>query len=197
MKHIAIEGCVGAGKTTVARLLSEKMAALLLLEQFVWNPFLDKFYQEPSRYALETELGFILIHYHQLREALRTGIDAGVVSDFCFAKDKIFCDLNLAGDEARLFKTLYEFLAARLSNPDVVVCLHCTDDLVLRRIEQRSRDREAMTSHEYFRRLNAAYERFFRELSVPKVDVDMDARDFLEDESHVEWLVKELLEVTT
>ena len=195
MRLIAIEGCIGAGKTTVAQLLAKSIGAQLLLEQFGWNPFLEKFYEEPPRYALETELSFILIHYHQLRESLRNGIATPVVSDFCFAKDKIFCDLNLAGEEAEAFHSLYDFLTERLEQPDIVVCLHCTDDLLLDRIEKRKRDSEVATSHTYFRKLNAAYEQFFEDLLIPRIDVNMSERDFLNDDKHINWLVEEIMKI--
>lgn len=193
MKYIAVEGCIGVGKTTVARLLTGKIQSHLVLERFEDNPFLKKFYEDPVKYALETELCFVLIHYHQLKEASELQKGDYIISDFCIEKDKIFANLNIKGEYFNLFKEFHNRLSNFLPQPDIMVCLHCTDELILQRIKERNREEETLIKADYFLKLNNYYEIFFKESSCKKINVSMNERDFLKDKSHILWLQNEII----
>lgn len=189
---IAIEGCIGAGKTTVAGLLAGMRGSSAILERYTDNPFLAKFYSEPSRYALETELSFVLIHFHQVLHALRLAETAEHISDFHISKDHVYAEMNLHGDDLRVFENLYTSLSQRLPPPDVMVCLQCSDRLLLRRIEKRQRSVEMGFSSQYVRALNRLYDDYFRTIPWPKVLVNGDEHDFVDDPSSVAWLSREI-----
>jgi len=194
MKYIAVEGCIGAGKTTVARILAEKYNSNLLLEKFEENPFLDKFYVNKSAYALETELGFALIHYHQLKDALQQKKHNSFISDFCIEKDTLFAEMNLSGKELGLFYTVFRFLSDQLKPPELMVCLHCTDNLIIERTKQRNRNKENVTWEDYFIKLNHLYKQFFKKGPWKRIDVDMNEMNFLLDpnESNINWLLDKI-----
>lgn len=185
---ISIEGCIGSGKTTIAKLLAVERNSNLILEQFEDNPFLKQFYSDPSKYALETELAFILIHYHELFHDFPEVKDSDCISDFHVAKDLIFAEMNLDSENLIIFENLYTSLTERLPVPDVVVCLQCSDKLLLKRIEERKRNIETHTTPQYFIKLNRLYKEYFKKMELPKICVDMDDRDFVEDSSQIEWL---------
>ncbi len=117
--YITVEGCIASGKTTVAKLLAAKRNSNLILEQFKDNPFLDKFYSNPSKYALETELAFVLIHYHQVFRELKQVKNGEYISDFHISKDLLFAKMNLNKEDLALFRSLYSALTRRLPKPDV------------------------------------------------------------------------------
>ena len=194
MKYIVVEGCIGAGKTTVARILAEKHKSTLLLEKFEENPFLDKFYVNKSAYALETELCFALIHYHQLKDALQQKKHNSFITDFCIEKDTLFADMNLSKRELGLFYSVYRFLSNQLKPPELMVCLHCTDELIIERITHRNRNKEDVTWADYFIKLNHLYEHFFERGPWKRIDVDMNKMNFLQDpnESNINWLLDEI-----
>jgi deoxyadenosine/deoxycytidine kinase len=178
---IAVEGCIGSGKTTVATGLARYRKCQVLLEAFELNPFLMKFYEDPRRYALETEFAFLLVHYHQLRTQHK---DRGqeCVADFTFIKDLIYANLNLDDPHANLvFHRLFGLLSGELPPPELLICLHAPDALVLSRIHKRCRTFELSIEPEYYARLNSAYHEFFAQYSGPKLDIKMNEWDFEED----------------
>ncbi len=189
---ITIEGCIASGKTTIAQQLSNQFDSKLLLEKFESNPFLDKFYQNPIKYAIETELAFLLIHYHQLKDVHNNNPNQIVISDFYIKKDLLFAKLNLKNEEYQTFKSLYDFLSEQLPEPEIVICLHTSDSLILDRIKQRNRESEQNINTDYFVKLNHAYEQFFDEITCQKIHLDMDNNDFLTDKSRIEWLVNQV-----
>lgn len=190
--YIVIEGCIGSGKTTIAKLLAAERNSDLILEQFEDNPFLKKFYLNPSKYALETELAFVLIHYHQVFHELQLVGAGEYVSDFHISKDILFAKMNLNNKDLVVFKNLYASLTERLPVPDVVVCLQCSDELILRRVEERKRDVETQTTPQYFIKLNRLYKEYFEEIEWPKVLISMDERDFVKDPSCIQRLSREI-----
>lgn len=193
MIHIAVEGCVGVGKSTVATKLAEYKSAHLVLERFDLNPFLEKFYCNPQLYSLETEFSFVLIHYHQLCEAFRQAHKI-IISDFTLSKDMLFAEMNLSKDEMELFAHMHEFLTAKVGPPTLVVCLEGSNELILERIEKRRRHGELSVDPEYFRKLNTAYSDFFRHLDVDRIMVSMNEMDFEQKPENVSWLATRISE---
>ncbi len=180
---IALEGCIGAGKTTVARGLAHFRRAQLMEENFELNPFLRAFYSNPGRYALETEFTFLLMHFHQLHDIVSPG--KPLISDFMFDKDLIYAGLNFSGNEEKvIFSDLQKLLACRLSLPDLVIFLSVSDELVIERIRKRQRTYELEIDAGYYKRLNEAYETFFQSYErTPLLRVEADQCDFVKNPS--------------
>jgi len=159
---IALEGLPGAGKTTTAKLLAERPGDVSYLhERSAEHPFLEAFYSDIERYKLETELCFVLLHYHQYRDIAPTDT---VVLDYSPIKDMVFADLNLSGEDHSLFEAVYQRTSGSLPLPDVAVFLDLELDLVLDRIARRGRAYESGIDPEYLRALGAAYEHRVAEL---------------------------------
>ncbi len=160
---IAVEGCIGAGKSTLTSVLSKRFNATQILEDSKRHPFLEAFYSAPAEHAFETELGFILLHYHQLKKVW-SGYGSGrlYLSDFAFEKDEIFPPLTLKSKTDRQhFAALYQELKARLPSPEVIIYIRCTTPFLMERIQQRGRPYEAKISVDYLDRLNKAYDQHF------------------------------------
>lgn len=190
--HIAIEGCIGAGKTTWARALASARQTCFVLEEFDKNPFLSAFYADPVGNVLETELQFLLTHYHQLKQKppQADGI-LETFTDFAFFKDLIFAETNLMDHADKcLFDTLYNYLSARLKPPDLVIYLRGSDKLILDRIRQRNRSMEMQIDEAYFVRLNRAYEHFFSRFAGPLRIVDADQWDCIKQYGAVQEISK-------
>jgi deoxyadenosine/deoxycytidine kinase len=190
--YVAVEGCIGVGKTTVAKLLAANRNSSLILEDYQSNPFLDKFYPNPSRYALETELAFVLIHYHQISNEMQLQESNDCVADFCISKDLLFAKMNLNDDDLALFKNLYFPLVKRLPEPDIMICLKCSDELILERIKQRGQGSEHRIDQEYFLKLNKRYDAYFADTKAAKIEVDMDKYDFLENPAGISWISRKI-----
>jgi len=190
--QIAIEGCVGAGKTTWARALASARQTCFVLEDFDKNPFLSAFYADPVGNVLETELQFLLTHYHQLKQIpLRSNKVTETITDFAFFKDIIFADTNIMDHaEKRMFDTLYNFLSAKLRPPDLVIYLRGSDKLILDRIRQRNRSMEMQIDEAYFIRLNRAYEHFFSRFEGSLRIVDADQWDCMTQNEAVQEISK-------
>jgi deoxyadenosine/deoxycytidine kinase len=190
---VAVEGCVGSGKTTVAKRLTDYRKSTLLLEKFEKNPFLRRFYEEPDQHVIETELAFVLIHYHQLKTISAQRTKQEVISDFFFGKDRLFADLNIANvSERQVFDTVFNFLSEKVVSPRILIHLTCSDSLLLKRIRMRKQVSEVKIDPEYFCKLNLLYDEFIRGLDIPTITVDMDKHDFVTDTSNIEWLSRQL-----
>jgi deoxyadenosine/deoxycytidine kinase len=178
---IAIEGCVGAGKSTIVEGLAQLRGSETLFEDFELNPFLSRFYEDPSAHALETEFAFLLIHYHQLKRCSREKTRE-VISDFSIAKDLVYADVNLDDPKARkAFQEVYELLLRDIVRPALVIYLAASDTLLLERIRARNRSFEQQVDPSYYVRLNAAFDAFFEHYDGPKLRVNMDESDFVDD----------------
>lgn len=176
---ITIEGCIGAGKSTVANGLSKYRKSNLLLERFEEHPFLKLFYENPSETATETEIAFLLLHYSQLR-SLNTSSQRETVTDFHLGKDLLYAELNLTDSRAQTaFHHLYEFFAERVRSPTVLVYLSASTDLILERIYQRNREFEAVVDPAYYARVNDAYDKLFMRYSGKKLSIPMEEWDFI------------------
>jgi deoxyguanosine kinase len=194
-KFIAIEGVIGVGKTTLARLLQEKYDASLLLEVFEENPFLADFYSDRERYAFQTQIFFLLSRYHQQHKAVPEALRKGwLVSDYTFAKDELFAWLNLKDDELAMYGRVHAALSEKIPKPDLIVYLHADHDIIMRRIALRDRPYERNMDPDYIKDLAKAYEAWLSNLQdVPVLRIDTTNLDFLareEDVNHVAQLIK-------
>jgi deoxyguanosine kinase len=181
--YIAIEGAIGVGKTSLARILGQALSAEILLEVFEENPFLSDFYTDRARYAFQTQIFFLLSRYRQQhRVIVNTVKTSPLVSDYLFAKDWLFAHINLAGDELAMYERVHSILGEQIPTPNLVVYLKAPTDTLLRRIAFRDRAYERQMSPEYIEALRLAYETFFREYTAARVlPVDTEGLDFVHD----------------
>ena len=181
---IAIEGNIGAGKTTLCHMLAEQYSCALVLEQFTDNPFLPFFYENPERYAFPVELFFMTERHKQLLEhfAQPDLFRSFTVADYFFVKTLLFAKNNLNEEEFRLFKRLFSVLNASFPKPDLLLYLHRPVEVLLHQIQHRGRDMERLITGEYLEELQNAYlEHFKRETETPVVVLELDDADFLRD----------------
>jgi deoxyadenosine/deoxycytidine kinase len=195
IRHIAIEGVIGAGKTTLAQMLSEKLGARLVLERFEENPFLPKFYEDPEHYAFQTQIFFLLSRYKQQQELFQADLFHNfLISDYIFEKDKIFAYLTLADEELKLYETLLAAIERTIPTPDLVVYLQCSTERLLSNIRQRGRKMEEKMSEEYIKDLNEAYNYFFfRYKATPLLIVKATEIDFVNNKDDFEDLIGQIL----
>ena len=193
-RYIAIEGPIGVGKTTLAELLAEQFGAKTLLEEVDTNPFLPKFYEDPKKYAFQTQVFFLLSRYQQQRELSQYDLfKNSVVSDYLFAKDRIFAYLNLDDDELALYEQLYRLIDARITKPDLVIYLQASSKVLIERIKKRGKDYEQGITEQYLERLVDAYNRyFFYYKETPLLVVNTSAIDFVNNREDREDLIKEI-----
>ena len=153
--YIAIEGVIGVGKTTLARLLQDKFDAELQLEVFEENPFLADFYGDRERYAFQTQIFFLLSRYHQQRRSVREVLDSGknLITDYTFAKDALFAQINLHGDELDMYYRVHDALGEKVRLPDLIVHLTADLDTVMERIATRDRSYERNMQRDYIQTL--------------------------------------------
>ena len=179
--YIAIEGPIGVGKTTLARILGDAFDAEVLLEVFEENPFLSSFYVDRERYAFQTQIFFLLSRYRQQSRVVPDVLARGpLVSDYLFAKDWLFAHLNIHDEELAVYEQLYTALSERVIIPDLVVYLRASTDVLMQRIALRDRPYERALSHEYMEEVRQAYERFFSTYSeAPLLIIDTDGLDFV------------------
>jgi deoxyguanosine kinase len=160
--YIAIEGVIGVGKTTLARLLLPVFGGEVLLEVFEENPFLSSFYADRARYAFQTQIFFLLSRYHQQRQAVPAALKRGsLIADYTFAKDALFAQLNLSGDELAVYRQVHEALAEKIPPPDLVVYLRADTDVLMQRIALRDRPYERAMERGYIAELGQAYDAFY------------------------------------
>ncbi|WP_038049360.1 deoxynucleoside kinase [Thermus caliditerrae] len=176
--YVAIEGPIGVGKTTLARLLAERLGAEPLLEVVEENPFLPLFYQDRRRYAFKTQVFFLLSRYRQLAPLRERPLFGGVVADYLFDKDAIFASLNLEGPEWDLYLDLYRELSLKLPPPDLTVYLKAPIPVLLERIRKRGRPFEEGMDPGYLETLSQAYERHFARYPHPLLVLEADRLDY-------------------
>jgi len=195
IKYIAIEGVIGAGKTTLAKMLAKKMNANLVLESYEDNPFLEKFYKNPRRYALHTQMYFLMSRYKQLLELRQDDLfHEYIVSDYIFEKDKIFAYLNLADDELELYERMVSFIERNLKKPDLVIYLQSTVERLMANINKRGRTAEKNMSETYISDLNEAYNYFFFRFKASRVMiVNATEMDFVNNVNDFNDLVSEIM----
>lgn len=194
VKYIAIEGVIGAGKTSLARKIKDRLNAELLLEQFDANPFLEKFYSDRSRYAFQTQMFFLINRFKQQEELSQENLFRDyIVSDYLFEKDRIFAYLNLNSEELKLYESLYPLLARSLRKPDLVVFLQSSSDRLMHNIKNRNRKIERALNRSYIEDLSEAYNHFFfRYNSTPLLIVNSTEIDFVNSGDDFEELFKQI-----
>jgi deoxyguanosine kinase len=185
--YISIEGVIGVGKTTLARLLQDSFQAELLLEVFEENPFLTKFYEDRARYAFQTQIFFLLSRYHQQNRFVPDALSRGknLITDYTFAKDALFARINLEGDELEMYYNVHDALAEKIPRPGLVVYLSADTKILMERIAMRDRPYERNMEEAYIATLNQAYEDFFDNYfqGVPVLRVDTNKLNIVSSES--------------
>lgn len=194
-KYITIEGNIGAGKTTLSRLLSEEMQASLILERFAENPFLELFYSDKKRYGFQVELFFLADRYKQLKEAI-TNMNLfadTLVSDYFLDKCFIFARNNIEELEYKLYMQLFDIIKMTLPYPDLVIYLNTPTDKLLENIEKRGREFEKNITSDYLNEINSSYLRHFAQIENRKIlMLDATHYDFLQDKSLISRLCQQL-----
>jgi deoxyguanosine kinase len=185
--YIAIEGVIGVGKTTLARLLQPSFKSGLLLEVFEENPFLSDFYSDRARYAFQTQIFFLLSRYRQQNNNVPRLLaeHESLISDYTFEKDTIFAQINLQGDELTMYHRVHEALAEKVPTPDLLVYLRASMDTILKRIALRDRAYERQIERSYLEQLSGAYEEFLSHssrLPFPTLIIDTDDTDYIRSE---------------
>lgn len=189
--YITIEGCIGAGKTTLAEKFAKEFNAQIVLERFVDNPFLAKFYKDPEHYAFPLEMTFLTDRYQQLKSLLsqRDLFTDLVISDYFIDKCNIFSKNNLQEDEYNLYMKIYEIISTYLPKPDIIFYLHNSIEQLLKNIASRGRDYEQDISSDYLTDIQASYMNYLRHVtSIPVVIVDTHELDFVKNPADYEFL---------
>lgn len=192
-KFIAIEGNIGAGKTTFSQMLARDHGAKLILEQFTDNPFLPYFYKNPDRYALQVELFFMAERHKQLQELLsqRSLFDDLLVADYFFIKTLLFAKNNLADDEWGLFQRLFQVFNSTFRRPDLLVYLHRPVEDLMNNIRNRGREYEKDITPEYLANIQKAYFDYFRTVTdIPVLIIDVEGVDFWNNDAYYQQLVE-------
>ncbi len=194
IKYIAIEGVIGAGKTSLAKKLKEKLNAELIVEQFETNPFLEKFYSDRKRFAFQTQMFFLINRFKQQQELNQENLFTDYyVCDYIFDKDRIFAYLNLSGEELKLYESIFPLLARSLRKPDLVVYLQSGVDRLMFNIKKRSRRIERNLTRNYIEELSEAYNHFFfRYNNTPLLIVNSTEIDFVNSDNDFEELFKQI-----
>jgi deoxyadenosine/deoxycytidine kinase len=193
---IAIEGNIGAGKTTLAHLLAKKLNARLILEQFADNPFLPKFYENPKQNAFPLELFFMAERYKQLKDMVHTSdlFQSITVSDYIFSKCLLFAKVNLPDEEFRLYQRLFDIMQQQLIFPDVIIYLHSPIHKLQRNIKKRNRSYEQNIADDYLFSIQETYTSYLKQHNIKTIFVDAQNADFLSNEAHLKTIVDVLKE---
>jgi deoxyadenosine/deoxycytidine kinase len=193
-RYIVVEGPIGAGKTSLATRLSERLVGDALLERPELNPFLPKFYQDMARYALQTQLFFLFQRIGQLRELAQLDLfNRLTVADFLLEKDPLFAHLSLSGEELHLYQTIYDALRPQTPRPDLVIYLHAQPETLIQRVKKRGHGFEKPMVEEYLRALTESYSRFFYHyVDAPVLVVNSDHLNFVERQADFELLLERI-----
>lgn len=191
---ITIEGNIGAGKTTLAHLLSKRLNARLVLEEFDDNPFLPKFYENPKQYAFPLELFFMAERFKQLKDMLRTKdmFQSVTVSDYLFTKCLLFAKVNLPEDEFRLYQKLFDIMHQQIVFPDVVIYLHASVQKLQKNIKKRNRTYEQNIPDEYLFNIQETYTSYIKQHNIKTIFIDASNADFLDNEKHLKVVLDAL-----
>ena len=193
-RYIVVEGVLGVGKTSLARLLAERLQAKLVLEEVEENPFLKDFYVDRARFAFQTQMHFLFSRYQQQRTLRQTELfTERMVADYLFQKDRIFAGLNLSDRELVLYERMVGWLELEVPRPDIVVYLQASPDTLMMRITRRGRPYERDMQRDYIRQLNEAYNHFFfHYLDSPLLVVNTNGIDFVNNTDDFEDLLQRI-----
>jgi deoxyguanosine kinase len=202
--YLAIEGVIGVGKTTLARLLQPIFQAELYLEVFEQNPFLSDFYSDRQRYAFQTQIFFLLSRYHQQRRISSQAMlgNVKIIADYTFTKDTLFARINLKGDELEMYYRVHQALAEKISLPNLIVYLRADTETLMQRIAVRDRTYERNMDKSYIEELNQVYDHFFADShhqAVPVLRIDTDNINYIrnsEDLQSVESRIRQALRLS-
>ena len=191
---VTIEGNIGAGKTTLAHLLSKHFHARLVLEEFADNPFLPKFYENPQQYAFPLELFFMAERYKQLKDLLQTKdmFQNITVSDYLFTKCLLFAKVNLPDEEFRLYQKLFEIINPQIVQPDILIYLHSPIKKLQENIKKRNRSYEQSIPNDYLFTLQETYTAYIKQHNIKTLFVDTSNADFLGNEAHLKAILAAL-----
>lgn len=191
---IAIEGNIGAGKTTLAHLLSKHLNARLVLEEFADNPFLPKFYENPQQYAFPLELFFMAERYKQLKELIHTKdlFQNITVSDYLFTKCLLFAKVNLSDEEFRLYQKLYDIIRQPLIQPDLLIYLHVPVHKLQKNILKRNRSYEQSIPDDYLFKIQQTYTNYIHHHNMKTLFIDATNADFLGNDKHLKVILDAL-----
>ncbi|MFT4153105.1 deoxynucleoside kinase [Parafilimonas sp.] len=192
--YIAIEGNIGAGKTTLAHLLAKKLNARLILEQFADNPFLPKFYENPKQNAFPLELFFMAERYKQLKDMIHTSdlFQSITVSDYIFTKCLLFAKINLPEEEFQLYQRLFDIMQQQIAFPDILIYLHSPVQKLQKNIKKRNRVYEQNIADEYLFNIQQTYTSYIKQHNIKTIFVDAANADFLSNEEHLQALLNAL-----
>jgi deoxyguanosine kinase len=193
-QFITIEGNIGAGKTTLAHLLSEHFKARLILEEFADNPFLPKFYENPGQYAFPVELFFMAERYKQLKDLIHTKdlFQNITISDYLFTKCLLFAKVNLPTDEFRLYQRLFDIIHQQLVQPDLLIYLHAPISKLQQNIKKRNRSYEQQIPDDYLLNLQETYTHYIKQHDIKTLFVDTSHADFLGNPKHLQLIIDKI-----
>lgn len=191
---VTIEGNIGAGKTTLAHLLSKHYNARLILEEFADNPFLPKFYENQQQYAFPLELFFMAERFKQQKEFLQQKdmFQSLTISDYLFTKCLLFAKVTLPDDEFRLYQRLFDIINQQLVQPDILIYLHAPVKKLQANIKNRNRSYEQNIPDEYLFSIQETYTHYIKQHNIKTLFVDADNADFLHNESHLKVITDAL-----
>ena len=192
LNYIAIEGPIGVGKTSLAKLLSKRLSAKLILEKFEDNPFLSEFYNDPTRFAFQTQLFFLLQRYQQQQDIRQVDMFHNLlISDYMFIKDRLFASLNLDDKEMNLYDSIANMMERNVINPDLIIYLQADTASLMKNIDKRGRNFESNISYEYINELNEIYtEYFFRYNDTPLVIINTNNIDFVHNPGDLDQVIQ-------
>jgi len=191
LNYLVIEGNIGAGKTTLAQMISEKYQTKLVLEQFADNPFLPKFYENQQQYSFPLEMAFLAERYNQLNRELSHFdlFSPFTISDYYFMKSLIFAQNTLQPDEYNLYRQFFTIIYEKMPKPDLYVYLHKDADLLLKNIAERGRTYEAFITKEYLEKITQGYFGYFKQQTdFPVLIIDTNGIDFVKKPADFERL---------
>jgi deoxyguanosine kinase len=198
LRYIAVEGPIGVGKTSLARMLADHFGGKAVLEAAEENPFLERFYRDWERYAFKVQIYFLLTRYRQQQELLQQDLfHRMAVTDYLFDKDRLFAQLTLAEDELSLYEQIYSLLESRVLRPDLVVYLHASANVLIRRIRGRGYAYEREIRAGYVEQVSEAYRQYFFQWNAsPLLVVDTSRIDFVNRRDDFLLLVREMEHAT-